>query len=35
MVLIPANMTRFGFSPCKKKIVFGPCKYGSFWFWSL
>jgi len=36
MVLIPANMSRFGFSPYHFFfLVFGPCKYVSFWFWSL
>jgi len=35
MVLVPTNMPRFGFSLCKKNCSFGPCKYVSFWFWSL
>ena len=26
MVLVPANITRFGFSPCKKFVEKGPCK---------
>jgi len=31
MVLVLANMSRFGFNPCKKNVVFGPCKIFYFW----
>jgi hypothetical protein len=27
MVLVPANMLCFGFNPCKKIVVFGPCNF--------
>ena len=31
MVLLPANMPRFSFSPCKKKLLFlVPAKYFVF-----
>ena len=31
MVIVPANMSRFGFSPCKKKLLFlVPAKYFVF-----
>jgi len=31
MVLVPANMPRFGFSPCKKKLLFlVSAKYFTF-----
>jgi len=33
MVLVPANMSRFGFSPCNffVVVVFDPCKIFCFW----
>jgi len=35
MVLVPANMFRFGLSPCKNfVVVIGPCKYVLFWSWA-
>jgi len=30
IALVPANMARLSFGPCKKKIVFGPCKTFCF-----
>jgi len=30
MILVPANMARFGFSPCKKKLFLVPAKYFGF-----
>ena len=35
MVLVPANMSRLCFGPCKKKFVFGPYKIFCFLNQSL
>jgi len=30
IALVPANMARLSFGPCKKKFVFDPCKIFCF-----